>query len=567
MRGRWPAVLAVTLATMVVGVGPLASAHAGTAGLLANGGFEAGTAGWTADSWGSNTAALSLVPDAHSGATAARATITSYTDGDAKWIPDPATVTSGASYTYRDWYELDTTTHLWARFTGTDGSVQYLHLAALAPAASWTPASVDIVVPDGAAQLSVFQVLAGVGSVTVDDVALTADAPCATSAVNGLPNGDFEDACPTTDGVPAGWTATPSSAGNVTYSDAPAASGAHAVGVTNSVDGQEAGLSAPVGAPASNQRYSLAFEQAGNTYVYAYLTFVRTNGTTTYQSLPSAPATDGAWSQYRAAFVTPANTKSLTVTIATSGLGTVAFDAVSLSRLANQVPATFNAGLVSVTFDDGDGAVYTNALPTLKSYGWHGTFYLNAETINSPGFLTTPQVRSLAAAGNEIGSHLYHHSDLAQLDDATLRSELSGNVAALQRILGTAAPINAFASPYGSYTSGALDTVMQYASSHRTSDGAMNTKADLDPRTIHAKLVTSTMTAADITALVRQALTTHSWLVLVYHNVAAATATQPAGEAGYTVTPAAFKNQMAAIRKTGVGVQPVSSALATLQKQ
>src|ERR1700754_2371897 len=103
MRARSPATLA-TLATALFGIGPVAPAGADAAPLVANGGFEAGTSAWTADNWGTNTAALSLVPDAHSGVTAARASITSYTDGDAKWIPAPANVTPGATYTYRDWY-------------------------------------------------------------------------------------------------------------------------------------------------------------------------------------------------------------------------------------------------------------------------------------------------------------------------------------------------------------------------------------------------------------------------------------------------------------------------------
>ena len=271
------------------------------------------------------------------------------------------------------------------------------------------------------------------------------------------------------------------------------------------MDGAEAGLTTALPGLAPGQRYRLSFLQSGDTFVYAYLTITRTAGRVTTQSLPSAPATDGAWSRYSDAFLTPADTRSVTVTIATSGAGTIALDSVSLTALANQVPATFAAGTVSLTFDDGDASVYTNGWPAMRSYGFRGTFYLNAATLNSTGFLTSAQVRALATAGNEIGSHLYHHSDLVQLDSATLADELSGNAAALHRIVGANTPVTAFASPFGSYTSGALDTVMRYASSHRTSDGAMNTKADLDPRTVHAELVTSSMTAAALGALVQQA--------------------------------------------------------------
>lgn len=558
--------LTCALAALVLGAIPR-SATAATANLLTNPGFEAGATGWTPDSWGSNDATLDLVPTAHDGATAARVTITSYTDGDAKWLPDPVSVSPDTDYSYSDWYEADTTTELWAQFATADGTLSYFHLASVAPAATWTGDAVDVPVPDTAATMRVFHVLAGVGSLAVDDVALTAAAaptPCVPATVAGVPNGNFEDACPAADGVPAGWSAdNDGAAGYGATTSTP--DGANAATVTDSVDGREAGLSTALPGVRSNQRYRLSFLQSGDTYVYAYLTITRTTGAVSYLSLPSAPATRGAWSQYSDAFITPANLRSLTVTIATSGVGTVALDAVTVAALPNQVPSTFNAGMVSLTFDDGDASVYQHGSSAMKSYGYRGTYYLNAGTLNTSGFLTTAQVRSLAANGNEIGSHLYHHSDMVQLDTATLSDELSGNAAALQRVVGTSTPITAFASPYGSYTSGTVDTVMTYASSHRTSDGGMNTKADLDPRTIHAKLVTRSMTAADISTLVKQAQTTHSWLVLIYHNIAASSASQPAGEAGYTVTPATFQAQLAAIHKTGITVAPLTAALTKLQ--
>jgi peptidoglycan/xylan/chitin deacetylase (PgdA/CDA1 family) len=542
-----------------------APAAALDANLVADPGFEAAAAGWTPDSWGSNDAALDLVPDAHSGTTAARVTITNYTDGDAKWLPDPVAVTPGGDYAFSDWYEASTPTELWAQFATSSGALSYVHLAGVAPAATWTPTAVSLEVPATAVSVRVLHVLASAGTLVVDDVALTATTRCTPAPVDGVPNGSFDDACPAAaDGVPAGWTAD----GTGAYGDTAATpDGSHAVTVQDAVDGQEAGLTTTLPGVAPGQRYRLSFLQSGDTYVYAYLTITRTTGAVSSQSLPSAPATGGAWSRYSAAFVTPADLRSLSVTIATSAPGTVALDSVTLTALPNQVPANFAAGMVSLTFDDGDSSVFRNGWPAMRSRGYHGTFYVNAGTLNSSGFLTTAQVQDLAAAGNEIGSHLYHHSDLVQLDTATLAAELSGNAASLQRILGSATPVTAFASPFGSYTSGAIDTVMRYASSHRTSDGAMNTKADLDPRTIHAKLVTSSMTAAAVGALVRQAKASHSWLVLIYHNIAASSASQPAGESGYTVTPTAFKAQLAAIAKTGITVQPLTSALTTLSAQ
>ena len=108
------------------------------ANLLADPGFESAGSGWTPDSWGTNDAALDLVPDAHSGATAARVTITDYTDGDAKWLPDPVAVTPGTTYIYDDWYRAGAATELWAQFATSTGALSYVHLAGVAAAPVWT---------------------------------------------------------------------------------------------------------------------------------------------------------------------------------------------------------------------------------------------------------------------------------------------------------------------------------------------------------------------------------------------------------------------------------------------
>ena len=60
----------------------------------------------------------------------------------------------------------------------------------------------------------------------------------------------------------------------------------------------------------------------------------------------------------------------------------------------------------------------------LQQDGDDATYFVNGATTDTPGYLTNADITTLAAEGNEIGSHLYHHSDLAQLDSATVTSEL-----------------------------------------------------------------------------------------------------------------------------------------------
>lgn len=564
-------------ATLAIGaIPPQASAE--SPNIITNNGFEDGTVtaptGWFPDSWGTNDAVMTYVADAHTGNKAVATTMTSYQDGDGKWLFNAVPVSVGSSYTYTDYYKADAGTNLWAQFLMSDGTYQYKLIKIAPAAANWTQVTTSVTVPAGVSKLSIFHVLSSVGQLTVDDVSLSKDAPvsppaeCTPSYVNGLANGGFEGICVSSTGLPGGWTATQYGASSSVYvNTADAYHGAHAVAIANNTDGAETGLTTAIQSPLGGQRYGFNFAQAGDTYVYAYLAMGLSDGSTVYQSLMSVPATLGAWSTYTDVFVTPANIQSLQITIATSGIGTFTLDDVALTPLTNQLPSNFSTGVVSLTFDDGDASSYTNGFANLKRYGYKGTFYLNAGSLNTTGYMTTKQVKALAANGQEIGSHLYHHSDMVQLDTPTLKSELGGNINGLQQILGTSYQVNSFASPYGSYTSGTIDTVMQFEQSHRNTDGLLNTKANLNPRQIHAKLVTPNMTVAQLTALVTQAKNNHEWLVLVYHNISATTTGETEGEAGFTVTPTNFKKQLAVINQSGISVLPVNTALATLQAQ
>jgi peptidoglycan/xylan/chitin deacetylase (PgdA/CDA1 family) len=560
--------------TLIAGATLLATAQNSSAtstNLISNPGMEISTNqtapdNWTSNSWGANNASFSYVNTPHTGSRAVQTTITTYQDGDSKWLADPVAISSGASYSFKDWYESSTTTNLWAQYAMSNGSTSYQFLGAIPAAASWSAAIATVSPPSGATSVTVMHVLASVGSLTIDDVSLLADATCALSSVDGLVNGDFEDSCLTSAGLPAGWSTETSDPASASYAYLSSGyNSPHSVAMTDfSSQGAEVGLSTTVASVVANQRYSLSLAQSGYTYLYAYVGFTFGDGTTTYQSLMSAPATGGVWSHYADEFLTPAGVASMTVTLATSGTGTVDLDGVALTQLANQTPTTFPAGEVSLSFDDGAATAYTNGVSALLQYGFRATFYLNASTLNQRLYMTSAQVRLLAFLGQEIGSHLYDHVNMVQLSPSALQAEITKNVSALQTILGKSYPINSFASPYGAYTSGDIDTVLKYHLSHRTTDGQLNTKANLDPRQIHAVLVTSTMTAADISALATQAKNNHSWLVLVYHNISSNTSSLAAGEGTYNVLPATFRAQLAALKATGVTVAPVGTALTTL---
>jgi peptidoglycan/xylan/chitin deacetylase (PgdA/CDA1 family) len=554
--------------------GGLSLTHAATGNLVDNSDFETPSSSdpntpnsWFTDTWGQNTAAFSYITDGHNNSKAVRTTISNYQDGDAKWLFNAVAATSGGQYDYSDWYRSSAETNLWARFEMQDGSVRFQWLKSVPASTDWTQSMASLTAPTDVARMNIFHVLSANGQLDIDDVSLTPQLTCSPTAQNGLLNGGFEETCPDNASMPAGWQTQSFGSVPATFNyTAQSHQGSHAASITNTSEDTEGGWTTTVASPAPSQRYALSFWQSGSTYAYAYLTETMTDGSSKDISLMSVPATNNAWSQYKDVFVTPSNIQSIKITIATSGAGTVTLDDVSLQTLTNQVPQDFTSGMVSLTFDDGLASTYTNGSSVLTTNGFKGTFYINGGALGMSGYMSENQLKNLSTAGHEIGSHLYHHSDMVQLDTPTLVSELSGNRTTIQEILGASYPVNSFASPYGSYTSGAIDTVLQYAQSHRDTDGELNTKANLDPRQIHGRLVTASTTVAQIKSWVAEAQSNKSWLVLVYHGISTS-ADNGSGEAGYQVTPTAFKNQMTAVKQSGVTVKPVAAALTALQAQ
>jgi peptidoglycan/xylan/chitin deacetylase (PgdA/CDA1 family) len=117
---------------------------------------------------------------------------------------------------------------------------------------------------------------------------------------------------------------------------------------------------------------------------------------------------------------------------------------------------------VVLTFDDGCRCFRDHALPELMARGMTATlFAVSGELGGSnrwdrpPGgpaeraetLLAAADLRALAAAGIEIGSHGRHHRDLTACGAAELTDEVAGSRAELETALG--APVRTFCYPYG----------------------------------------------------------------------------------------------------------------------
>lgn len=169
-----------------------------TGNLVANPSVETanGTApaSWSEGGWGTNTRSLTYETTGHTGSRSLRASISSYTNGDVKWVFAPVAVTPGSSYTYSNWYKASVASELDAMVEMTDGSVQYLWLGSLgANTGDWQQAKAQFTAPAGAKTVSIFQVISAVGYVQTDDYSLTAESPAQTQFNRGLVSLTFDD--------------------------------------------------------------------------------------------------------------------------------------------------------------------------------------------------------------------------------------------------------------------------------------------------------------------------------------------------------------------------------------
>jgi peptidoglycan/xylan/chitin deacetylase (PgdA/CDA1 family) len=130
--------------------------------------------GWVEDSWGTNTTKFTYLSNSgHTGSHSVRVQMTKYTNGDAKWHVDPIAVTPGDTYNFSDWYQSNVISHVVVDFTRADGTDYYVELrAAPISTSTWAHYSESFPVILDAKTVTVYHMIEGVGSLTVDDESL-----------------------------------------------------------------------------------------------------------------------------------------------------------------------------------------------------------------------------------------------------------------------------------------------------------------------------------------------------------------------------------------------------------
>lgn len=75
---------------------------------------------------------------------------------------------------------------------------------------------------------------------------------------------------------------------------------------------------------------------------------------------------------------------------------------------------------VALSFDDGYKNNYSVVLPLLQKYDAKGSFFVINRDIGDKLHMNEDEIKSLIAAGMELGSHTYSHNPLADIDEKYL---------------------------------------------------------------------------------------------------------------------------------------------------
>ncbi|PIS05107.1 MAG: hypothetical protein COT81_02985 [Candidatus Buchananbacteria bacterium CG10_big_fil_rev_8_21_14_0_10_42_9] len=135
---------------------------------------------------------------------------------------------------------------------------------------------------------------------------------------------------------------------------------------------------------------------------------------------------------------------------------------------------------VIISFDDGTISQYQNAFPLLKKHNLTATFFIFTNPISrSENYMTWEQLKEMADAGMEIGSHGHYHLYFDRINEGELAKELSGSKEILEKQLGK--QVYAVAYPFGTFDEKVVESLKEagYLAARGIANGVDHTAEDL----------------------------------------------------------------------------------------
>ena len=124
-----------------------------------------------------------------------------------------------------------------------------------------------------------------------------------------------------------------------------------------------------------------------------------------------------------------------------------------------ELVATPGVGRFALSFDDGHESSYSEIFPLLAERGWRGTFFIVAGWVGDAHTVTWTQLRAMADAGMEIGSHSLTHPFISTLAPTEIRREFEESKRRLEDGIGRAVRVASL--PRGSAAPGTAAIVAE----------------------------------------------------------------------------------------------------------
>jgi peptidoglycan/xylan/chitin deacetylase (PgdA/CDA1 family) len=226
--------------------------------------------------------------------------------------------------------------------------------------------------------------------------------------------------------------------------------------------------------------------------------------------------------------------------------------------------------VVSLTFDDGSEDQFVNARPLLRAHGMPATFYVISGRVDSDAnAMTSAQLRTLAADGDEIAGHTVTHPNLPTLSSDDQQREIcNGRVS----LMNMGLDVTDFAYPFGAFdaTTERLAGACGYNSARGVGGlvtpgscaGCPNAESSpaADPYDVRTSdSVKTTTTLSQLEGYVTQAQQNGGgWVPVVFHHVC------DDCDPAYAVSPsllAAFLDWLQTQRPLGTTVATVASVV------
>lgn len=106
-----------------------------------------------------------------------------------------------------------------------------------------------------------------------------------------------------------------------------------------------------------------------------------------------------------------------------------------------------NDRCIILTFDDGHYSNYNYALPILRKYSFHASFFIVVDFVGKPLYMGDYEIQELISCNMEIGSHGLTHAYLTQLTREEIIQEVVESKRLLEKRIGR--QVDVFAYPGG----------------------------------------------------------------------------------------------------------------------